>query len=118
MRLQNKVALVSGGTKGIGGGIARVLAEQGAHVIATGRTVADAVAPPGVTLIRCDHREDSEVEQLFSDVDAQAPAIDILVNAAWGGYDRMIVDGEFTWPKPFWEQPLWRWDAMFQAGVR
>jgi len=36
----------------------------------------------------------------------------------WGGYDRMIVDGDFTWPKPFWEQPLWRWDAMFGAGVR
>src|SRR5919202_45513 len=30
----------------------------------------------------------------------------------------MIERGEFTWPKPFWEQPLWRWDAMFDAGVR
>ena len=30
----------------------------------------------------------------------------------------MIEDGNFTWPKPFWEQPLWRWDAMFGAGVR
>src|SRR3954452_23747894 len=30
----------------------------------------------------------------------------------------MIEDGAFTWAKPFWEQPLWRWDAMFSAGVR
>src|SRR5919201_6608319 len=30
----------------------------------------------------------------------------------------MIENGEFTWPRPFWQQPLWRWDAMFQAGVR
>jgi NAD(P)-dependent dehydrogenase (short-subunit alcohol dehydrogenase family) len=30
----------------------------------------------------------------------------------------MVEDGDFTWPKPFWEQPLWRWDAMFAAGVR
>ena len=30
----------------------------------------------------------------------------------------MVEDGEFTWSKPFWEQPLWRWDAMFSAGVR
>ena len=30
----------------------------------------------------------------------------------------MVEDGDFTWPKPFWEQPLWRWDAMFSAGVR
>jgi dehydrogenase/reductase SDR family protein 1 len=30
----------------------------------------------------------------------------------------MIDNGAFTWPRPFWEQPLWRWDAMFTAGVR
>ena len=40
------------------------------------------------------------------------------MNSVWGGYERMIDNGEFTWPKPFWEQPLWRWDAMFGAGVR
>src|SRR5829696_2456361 len=45
-------------------------------------------------------------------------ATDILVNNVWGGYERMVDGGEFTWPKPFWEQPLWRWDAMFSAGVR
>jgi NAD(P)-dependent dehydrogenase (short-subunit alcohol dehydrogenase family) len=44
--------------------------------------------------------------------------IDILVNNVWGGYERMVEDGVFTWAKPFWEQPLWRWDAMFAAGVR
>jgi dehydrogenase/reductase SDR family member 1 len=42
----------------------------------------------------------------------------VLVNNVWGGYERMIDDGAFTWPRPFWEQPLWRWDAMFGAGVR
>jgi NAD(P)-dependent dehydrogenase (short-subunit alcohol dehydrogenase family) len=30
----------------------------------------------------------------------------------------MVEDGRFTWPLPFWEQPLWRWDAMMTAGVR
>jgi dehydrogenase/reductase SDR family protein 1 len=40
------------------------------------------------------------------------------VNNVWGGYERMIEDGAFTWGKPFWEQPVWRWDAMFGAGVR
>jgi NAD(P)-dependent dehydrogenase (short-subunit alcohol dehydrogenase family) len=30
----------------------------------------------------------------------------------------MVEDGTFTWTKPFWEQLLWRWDAMFSAGVR
>jgi NAD(P)-dependent dehydrogenase (short-subunit alcohol dehydrogenase family) len=30
----------------------------------------------------------------------------------------MMEGGVFTWGKPFWDQPLWRWDAMFAAGVR
>ena len=30
----------------------------------------------------------------------------------------MVEDGTFNWTKPFWEQGLWRWDAMFSAGVR
>ncbi|MFY9555500.1 MAG: SDR family NAD(P)-dependent oxidoreductase, partial [Blastocatellia bacterium] len=44
--------------------------------------------------------------------------LDILVNNIWGGYENMIENGEFTWSRPFWQQPLWRWDSMFQAGVR
>ena len=54
----------------------------------------------------------------FNVVVREANTIDILVNSVWGGYERMIENGDFTWPKPFWEQPLWRWDAMFSAGVR
>src|SRR5881398_2917737 len=30
----------------------------------------------------------------------------------------MVENCDFTWSRPFWEQPLWRWDAMFSAGVR
>ncbi len=30
----------------------------------------------------------------------------------------MSEGGVFTWNRSFWEQPVWRWDAMFQAGVR
>jgi NAD(P)-dependent dehydrogenase (short-subunit alcohol dehydrogenase family) len=30
----------------------------------------------------------------------------------------MVEDGRFTWTAPFWEQPLWRWDAMLGVGVR
>ena len=44
--------------------------------------------------------------------------IDILVNSAWGGYERMVEDGQFTWPLPFWEQPGHRWISMLDAGVR
>jgi NAD(P)-dependent dehydrogenase (short-subunit alcohol dehydrogenase family) len=30
----------------------------------------------------------------------------------------MVDNGAFTWGLPFWQQSLWRWDAMFAAGVR
>jgi len=61
---------------------------------------------------------DTQVEAAFKLILHQASAIDILVNNVWGGYEGMVEDGNFTWPKPFWDQPLWRWDAMFSAGVR
>src|SRR5262249_25492115 len=72
----------------------------------------------GITAIRCDHRDDQEVESAFQRILSETGSLDILVNNVWGGYERMIDNGQFTWSKPFWEQPLWRWDAMFAAGVR
>lgn len=27
-------------------------------------------------------------------------------------------NGKYTWDDPFWQQPVWRWDAMFDGGVR
>src|SRR5262249_47463466 len=30
----------------------------------------------------------------------------------------MVEGGRFTFGAPFWEQPLWRWDAMITVGVR
>jgi NAD(P)-dependent dehydrogenase (short-subunit alcohol dehydrogenase family) len=68
--------------------------------------------------IQCDHRDDKQVEEAFRRIADEQGRLDILVNTVWGGYERMIEDGEFTWMRPFWQQPLWRWDAMFEAGVR
>ena len=115
--LEGRVAVVTGGTRGVGRGVGRELAQAGARVFATGRTAPDA-ADPAVTGLRCDHAVDDDVEAAFSRILGDAGSIDILVNNVWGGYERMVDGGEFTWPKPFWEQPLWRWDAMFSAGVR
>lgn len=55
---------------------------------------------------------------MFQRIDDQAGRLDILVNVAWGGYERMVENGRFTWSAPFWEQPTWRWDAMMTSGVR
>jgi len=112
-------AVVTGASRGIGRGIARELAAAGARVFVTGRSLPDVPDYHGdVTMLRCDHRNDAEVDATFDRILAAAPGIDILVNGVWGGYENMIEDGAFTWPRPFWQQPLWRWDAMFAAGVR
>ncbi len=119
MSLDGRVAVVTGATKGVGRGIGHALGQDGARVFVTGRSAPDHERlDKQVTSIRCDHRVDTQVEAAFKLIVREADAIDILVNNVWGGYERMIEDGAFTWPKPFWEQPLWRWDAMFSAGVR
>lgn len=138
--LTNRVALVTGASRGVGKGVALGLGEAGATVYVTGRTL-EGTSPDGFpgtigetarlvtelggrgVAVRCDHRNDADVEALFAQVAAEQRRLDILVNNAWGGYEHMVeqtAEGqwEFTWPRPFWEQPLWRWDAMFSAGVR
>lgn len=119
--LEGNVAVVTGGTFGVGRGIASTLGRCGARVFVTGRSVRDGATideDGRVTGIRCDHRVDAEVSAAFERVAQETNGINILVNNVWGGYERMIENGAFTWGKPFWEQPLWRWDAMFSAGVR
>lgn len=119
MSLEGSFAIVTGGTKGVGRGVARELARQGARVFITGRSAPDHEhLEERITGIRCDHRVDTQVQAAFNSILREASAIDILVNNVWGGYESMVEDGNFTWPKPFWDQPLWRWDAMFSAGVR
>ena len=65
--------------------------------------------------VRCDHTADAEVEALFERVRHERGRLDILVNNVWGGYENYET-ADFD--APFWEQPLWRWDSMFAAGVR
>lgn len=119
MSLESRVVLVTGATRGVGRGVAHELAQHGARVFVTGRSLPDrSCIEPGVTGINCDHREGGQVEAVFNLIVREAGAVEILVNNVWGGYEDMMENGEFTWPKPFWEQPLWRWDSMFIAGVR
>lgn len=138
--LRGKIALVTGASRGIGKGVALALGEAGAKVYITSRTTekgalvdglggtvfeaAEAVEAAGGLCIPlpCDHRDDTQVDAAFARLLAEAGRLDVLVNNVWGGYQHMLEQRGskwvFSWTDPFWEQPRWRWDAMFAAGVR
>ena len=111
-------ALVTGASRGVGRGVAIGLAEAGYEVYATGRSIGDADLPGGVRRIACDHTDDEQTARVFAAIRAAGGGLDVLVNSAWGGYEGMVEGGAFNWPDPYWRQPMRRWAAMFDAGVR
>lgn len=112
------VALVTGASRGVGRGIAIALAEAGYKVYATSRHIDRTNLPAAIVRVPCDHLLDHETAALFGRIADESGVLDILVNSAWGGYERMIEDGEFTWEFPFWDQPEHRWPSMMDTGVR
>ena len=134
--LAGRVVLVTGASRGVGKGIALALGEAGATVYLTGRTVERGTGPEGLPgtivetaeevaarggraiAIRCDHRDDAQVEAVFRRISEEQNRLDVLVNNVWGGYEGLMYEGQYVDSLPFWRQPLSRWDSMFSAGVR
>jgi dehydrogenase/reductase SDR family member 1 len=116
--LNAPVALVTGASRGVGRGVAAALANAGFRVYATGRSIANADLPTPVRRLTCDHLRDDQTAEVFRVIEAAGTGLQLLINCAWGGYEQMVEGGAFTWPAPFWQQPLHRWTSMLDAGVR
>jgi NAD(P)-dependent dehydrogenase (short-subunit alcohol dehydrogenase family) len=88
--LTGKIALVTGASRGIGEGIARLLAAQGAHVIVSSRkqdaceAVAASIREDGgkAEAYACHIGEMAQIDRLFADLEARHGRIDILINNA------------------------------------
>lgn len=125
--LNEKVALVTGASRGIGKGIAIALAREGATVYVTGRTVnegdyylpgtvggtaaeCERVGGKGIA-IACDHADNDQVAAVFDRIRAESGRLDILVNNAF------TLSEDLLEPKGFWEKPLSNWEMM-DVGVK
>ncbi|KAA9158239.1 SDR family oxidoreductase [Amycolatopsis acidicola] len=81
LRLEGSVALVTGGTRGVGAGITRTLLSAGAEVVTCGRTEPE---ESEADFLPCDVRDPEQVGQLVARIVERFGALDILVNNAGG----------------------------------
>src|SRR5262245_21687735 len=112
--LGEQVAVVAGATRGAGRGIARALAEAGAIVYCTGRSVPGQPSPYArpetidettgmidgaggqAIAVRVDHTRESEVEALFARVEREQKRLDIVVDSV-AGEDPLMSDWSAPW---------------------
>lgn len=116
-RLKGKVAIVTGSTSGIGIGIARLFAAEGAKVVVCGRraekgqAVVDRIVAEGgeATYHFMDITQTESIEKLFADTAQQYGKIDVLVNNA---ANVALKDGRVD------ELTLDMWDDIFSSDMR
>jgi 3-hydroxybutyrate dehydrogenase len=110
--LTGKTALVTGSTSGIGLGIARALARQGARVMLNGFGDVDAALAavrefdPGVRYHGADMSQPAEIEAMVRACEAELGGVDILVNNA--GIQHVANVEDF---------PTERWDAIIAINL-
>ena len=117
--MADRVAIVTGSSKGVGRGTARALGSKGFTVYLTGRTIEGLEAcaaevnergGKGIA-VECDHSDDAQVRALFERVEREAGRLDLLVNNA------ASVHEDLARPAAFWEKDLKLID-MVQVGLR
>ncbi|MGW6543050.1 SDR family oxidoreductase [Streptomyces massasporeus] len=87
MELDGKVAVVTGGTRGVGAGIARAFVRAGAEVVVCARRPPE-IPLPGIEFMPLDVRDADAAGRLFADL----PRVDVLVNNAGGTPHRLLTE--------------------------
>jgi NAD(P)-dependent dehydrogenase (short-subunit alcohol dehydrogenase family) len=127
--LTGRVALVAGGTRAAGRGVAVQLGAAGATVYVTGRStrsqrsemdrpetveetaeLVDAAGGRGIA-VRVDHTEPEQVRALVGRIEREQGELHILVNDIWGQ------TGEPDWDKTVWESSLESGLHLLRLGV-
>ena len=120
MKLKDRVAIVTGGGRGIGRAIAEAFAAEGARVVVTAareqREIEAVAARIGGTAVLADVASRDAVRRLVDVVLTQFGRIDILVNNAARGMK--FVNASFMAdPRPFWEADPDAWRMVIDTNV-
>lgn len=121
------IAVVTGGSRGAGAGIAHALGSHGCTVYVTGRTEAAGSSTLDGTInetaelvtaaggngipVRVDHADDEQVKALFDRIAEERGGLDILVNNA------AVIRDEMMGRTKFWQEPLYVMDTL-NVGLR
>jgi 3-oxoacyl-[acyl-carrier protein] reductase len=101
--LQEKVAVVTGGSGAIGGAIIRVLEDAGARAISL-----DTTAPQGqIEYIRCDVADDASVQSAVREAYGRGGRLDIAIHAAGISRDAVV-----------WKLSAEDWDRILSVNLR
>src|SRR5271170_6664739 len=115
-KLEGKIALITGGSRGIGAGIAKRLAADGANVAITYTKGADAAASVVKEIEKAGGRAIA-LQADASDPEAVKGAVQKTVST-FGGLDVLVNNAGTAIPKPFEETTLEEIDRMFNLNVR